>query len=188
MPMTIATATSVQQRGRLNNAFWRVRQFAHALHNRPDPEVDTALRQILASDAQWALLVRLTAFDRAHHLRVHALLVESGHDDPDLLLAALLHDVGKADEHGRVGPIHRAAHVLLGWLAPGLLTRVAVSGGWFGHGLWLSLHHAEHGAALARRAGASERCCALIAAHADPPQGADPLATALAAADHASIR
>jgi hypothetical protein len=188
MLMTIATAFPTHRRGRLSNSLWRVRQFSHALRSRPDPVVDAELRRLLGSDAQWALLTRLTPFDRAHHLRVHALLVESGHDDPDLLRAALLHDVGKADERGRVNPLHRAAHVILGWIAPRLLTRVAVNGGWFGHGLWLSLHHAGNGAVLAARAGASERCCALIAAHAGPLRSTDPMLVALAAADHASIR
>jgi hypothetical protein len=188
MPMTIATSFPTHRRGRLSNALWRVRQFSHALRCRSDPAVDTELRRLLDSDAQWALLTRLTPFDRAHHLRVYALLVASGHDDPDLLRAALLHDVGKADERGRVNPLHRTAHVLLGCIAPGLLRRVAISGGWLSHGLWLSLHHAENGAVLAARAGASERCCALIAAHAGPLRSSDPLLVALAAADHASIR
>jgi putative nucleotidyltransferase with HDIG domain len=188
MPTTIATLYQTQRRGRLSSALWRVRQFSHALRCRPDPAVDAELRRLLESDAQWALLARLTPFDRAHHLRVHALLVEAGHDDVDLLRAALLHDVGKADERGRVNPLHRSAHVLLGWISPGMLRRVAINGGWLSHGLWLSLHHAENGAVLAARAGASERCCELIAAHAGPLRSTDPLLVSLAAADHASIR
>lgn len=188
MLMTIATQFPTHRRGRVRDALWRVRQFSHALRSRPDPVVDAELRRLLGSDIQWALLTRLTPFDRAHHLRVYTLLVESGHDDPDLLRAALLHDVGKADDRGRVNPLHRAAHVMLVALVPGLLTRVAFNGGWFSHGLWLSLHHAENGAVLAARAGASERCCALIAAHARPLRSTDPLLVALAAADHASIR
>lgn len=188
MPMAIATTTSVPARGRLHGALWRVRQFGHALWSRPDPTVDAELRRLLASDANWRLLERLTPFDRAHHLRVYRLLVESGQSDSDLLLAALLHDVGKADDRGRVNSLHRAAHVLLRRLSPSQYEQLAVNGGWFRHGLWLNLHHAELGATLARQAGASERCCALIRAHADPGPHPDPLVEALIAADDLSIR
>ena len=188
MPVTIAATAHGQRRGNLNNAIWRVRQFAHALRSRPDSAVDAELQRLLASDAQWQLMARLTPFDRAHHLRVYSLLIASGYDEPDLLRAALLHDVGKAEECGRVHSLHRAVHVVLGRFAPELLERLAVYDGWFRHGLWLSLRHPEIGAALARNAGASERCCALIASHAEPPSGADPLLMALAAADNASIR
>lgn len=188
MPMMITVTIPTSRRGRLHTALWRVRQFGHTLRSRPDRAVDGALQQLLASEAQWQLLERLTPFDRAHHLRVYTLLLESGHDDPDLLLAALLHDVGKADERGRANALHRAAHVFLRWLSPALLNRLAVNGGWFRRGLWLSLRHAEIGAALAGGAGASERCCALISSHAGPPSNADSLLAALAAADNASIR
>jgi hypothetical protein len=188
MQISIANATQDSNRGWLRRAIWRVRQFAHAVRSRPDPGVDATLRQLLASDDQWELLSRLTPFDRAHHLRVHGLLIGAGHDDPDLLLAALLHDVGKADARGRVGTLHRATNVLLGWLSPALLGRLASGDGWFRHGLWLSMHHAEIGADLAHGAGASERCCFLIAAHAGSTDVADPLLVALAAADNAAIR
>jgi hypothetical protein len=188
MPMTIAPALPAPRRGRLHNVFWRMRQFGHALRSRPDPAVDRELQRLLGSDAQWQLLDCLTPFDRAHHLRVYTWLVESGENDPDLLRAALLHDVGKADERGRVNAFHRAIHVLLKRIAPALLERLAVNDGWFRHGLWLSVFHAEHGASLARAAGASERCCSLIASHAAPSNDSDPLLMALAAADNASIR
>jgi hypothetical protein len=41
---------------------------------------------------------------------------------------------------------------------------------------------------MAARAGASDRCCALIAAHTCTAQDSDPLLAALITADHASIR
>lgn len=188
MQMSIATAATSQERGGLRTVLWRVRQFGHAIDSRSDPAVDVELRRLLGSDAQWRLLARLTPFDRAHHLRVHRLLVEAGHDDPDLLLAGLLHDVGKADERGRVSVPHRAVHVLLARLAPSLLNRLAGNAGWFRHGLWLSLRHAEIGACMVAAAGGSQRCCALIAHHSAPSSSADPLLAALVAADNAAIR
>jgi hypothetical protein len=188
MPAAIATSTMAPTRGRLSRALWRVRQFGHALWSRSDPSVDAELRRLLDSESQWRLLARLTPFDRAHHLRVYQLLIDSGQTDPDLLLAGLLHDVGKADNRGRVNATHRAAHVLLRRLSPSQYERLAVEGCWFRHGLWLNIFHAELGAKFASEAGASERCCALIRAHADLGPQIDPLLAALVAADNASIR
>jgi hypothetical protein len=65
---------------------------------------------------------------------------------------------------------------------------VAVNGHWLKHGLWLSVRHAEIGAELARAAGASERCCDLIASHGQFPNVSDPQLAALAAADDEAIR
>src|SRR5690606_33059865 len=85
----------------------RWRQFADALLCRPDPAIDRRMRQLLGDDRQWRLAARLTPYDRKHALAVHDRLVAGGYVDADLLRAALLHDVGKADERARVGTIHR---------------------------------------------------------------------------------
>lgn len=159
----------------------RWRQFADALLCRPDPAIDRRMRQLLGDDRQWRLAARLTPYDRKHALAVHDRLVAGGYVDADLLRAALLHDVGKADERARVGTIHRVLRVILRRLWPGLLRRLAS----VSHPLYLAEHHAALGTAAARRAGASERCCGLIAAHESSIEEAasDRLLLALIAAD-----
>jgi HD superfamily phosphodiesterase len=97
-------------------------------------------------------------------LGVHDRLLATGYSDPELLRAALLHDAGKADCRARVGITHRVLRVLLKRFAPGLLGRLA-TGRPRSHRLYLAEHHARLGAEAARHAGASERCCWLIANH-----------------------
>ena len=164
-------------------ALRRVGQFARALRLRPDARIDGRLRHLLADERQWLLLARLSAFDRAHHLRVHHTLVAWGQTDPELLRAALLHDAGKADDCGRASVPHRVALVLLRASVPGLLSRLAAQPGrgpW--RGMYLAVHHAALGAQHASLAGASVRCCELIAGHAGPA-GEDTALAALIAAD-----
>jgi hypothetical protein len=187
---SVRLASNSQHRRPIQPAWHRVRQFAAALSSSPDPRVDTALRDLLANDRQWTLLERLSPFDRAHHLRVHWLLQAGGCVDDDLLRAALLHDVGKADERGRVRLGHRVARVLLKRSAPSALARLRDRGrSGLIHGLYLAEHHAQLGARLALDAGASERCAWLIEHHEQ--RGAaeqEPALGLLIAADEALAR
>jgi putative nucleotidyltransferase with HDIG domain len=161
----------------------RWRQFADAVLCRADPRVDRRIRELLNDDGQWRLVARLTPYDRRHLLTVHDRLVAAGYTDPDLLRAALLHDIGKADERARVGTPHRVLRVVLRRVWPGLLRWLATERK-LSHRLYLAEHHAALGARAARQAGASERCCALIAAHeATSDATADRLLLALIAAD-----
>ena len=146
---------------------YRVNQFLRQVRRGPDPAIDAALRALL-TDEQWRLVQRLTPADRRHLLAVHAELVRDGWRDPDLLRAALLHDVGKAGNLRRVGLSHRVANVLLNAFAPSLLARMADPDdrGWR-QGLYLARHHAALGAEMARTAGVSERTSWLIAHHHD---------------------
>lgn len=149
-----------------HGGLWRVTQFVCVLMHRHNPEIDRRLRLAVLNDAQWRLLERLPPFDRAHHLGVRDTLVSAGQTDPDVLLAAALHDVGKADERGRVRLVHRVLNVL----APqGVGERWAtaeyrtING--LAHGMYLARHHARLGAQLVLAAGASTRCAELIARH-----------------------
>ncbi|CAN5546893.1 MAG: hypothetical protein H0V47_07755 [Chloroflexia bacterium] len=167
---------------------WRVIQGFRTMAYRHDSEIDRRLHDILQNEAQWRLLLRLSAFDRAHHLRVHDTLIAAGHVDADLLRAAALHDAGKADDRGRVRLPHRVLKVFLQATSPWLLGLTGRrDGGWLGHGLFLARHHAQLGAQLAETAGASERCVELIARHEENPPVDDPHLRALIQADAGAI-
>ena len=120
--------------------------------------------------------------DRRHALDVVERLLARGHDDPDLLTAALLHDAGKGH---RMRLWHRVAGVLLSAFAPGLLRRLADPdpASWR-HPFHLFLHHARLSAKLAERDGASARAVALIRGTPDPADAH--LSRALTEADDAS--
>jgi hypothetical protein len=167
---------------------WRLSQFSRAVTYRHDSEIDRRLQGVLQNEAQWRLLRRLSAFDRGHHLRVHDTLVAAGYADPDLLLAAALHDVGKANDRGRVRLPHRVLKVLLQAISPRLLDLVGRrSGGWLGHGLFLARHHPQLGAELAGAADVSERCAELIARHEERIPVEDPVLRVLIQADAGAI-
>ncbi len=167
--MSLAIAAVPDKLGqRARPVVHRLRQGIRALRNQPDPALDARLRSLVGNDELWALLARLTPFDRRHHLAVHDTLLAAGCDDTDVLRAALLHDVGKADSRQRVGLVHRVVTVLFQGRTSGLLNRIArQDAGWLRHGLWLNLHHAALGADLAALSGASARVCDLIRLHAD---------------------
>ena len=112
----------------------------------------------------------MSAADQRHSLRVCQGLQARGCTDPDLLAAALLHDVGKAQ--GRVPFWTRPAIVLGKLCAPRLLSRLATYpraglSRWrrsLGYAWW----HAEIGAEMAAKAGLSERAALYIRTHHQP--------------------
>lgn len=161
----------------------RVEQFLATLTHRHSTDIDARIRDLLANDDQWQLVARLSTFDRAHHLRVHDVLATWGHSDSDLLRAALLHDIGKASEVNRVRLWHRVARVTGRRFSPQLWESISNRERRIGGGLYLAEHHARLGAVLARAAGASDRCCELIAMHEGVRPTGDAHLDALIAAD-----
>jgi hypothetical protein len=128
--------------------------------------------------AQWLpasalpLFQTMSAADQWHSLRVCQGLLARGCADRDLLAAALLHDVGKAE--GRVPFWTRPAIVMGKLFAPRLLKRLAVYPyegrtipGWqraLSNAWW----HAEIGAELVAAAGLSEKAVLYIRTHHQP--------------------
>jgi hypothetical protein len=138
-------------------------------------------RRILTPEV-WPLFARMPVADRRHALDVARRLRDAGHDDPDLLAAALLHDAAKGR---RMRLWHRVGGVLLEAFAPRLLARLAHPDprSWR-HPFHIYLHHAPMSADAALAAGCPPRVAAFIRG---TPAAADaPLAAALRAADEAS--
>lgn len=74
---------------------YRIRQFKlFLLASQPAPEDLEPARHML-TDRQFALFLGLQSAEQAHSLAVYTELVSRGESSPDLLTAALLHDIGK---------------------------------------------------------------------------------------------
>ena len=75
---------------------YRVNQFAHALFARSlTPKEERIIDEILDSRGR-ALFRRMKRSEQKHALRVYLSLRDSGETNEDLLVAALLHDIGKS--------------------------------------------------------------------------------------------
>ena len=160
---------------------YRTRQFWQAL-GAPLPAEDLALARRLLSPAQLALFCRLQPAEQAHSLRVARDLLAQGEEHPDLLAAALLHDVGKSRFPLNLGERVLIVLVkaicprcLLRWGAPDPAEKSPGASGQFG---WrrpfvVAVAHPEWGAQLAGEAGASPLAVALIRRHQDALPAAD---------------
>jgi hypothetical protein len=117
--------------------------------------------------SQRDLFGEMSPIDQRHCLDVFNTLLRQGHSDPDLLQAALLHDVGKRGIH----LWHRVAGVLLEAFWPTLLEKLAVNRpkGWL-YGFYIYWYHADLGAELAERSGCSQYVVELIRGHHTPSQ------------------
>lgn len=172
------------------SAIYRVRQFLRAANSwvRPDGG-DLDLASEFLPPGALDLFAAMPSYDRRHALDVLDALRREGHTEPDLLAAALLHDVGKtAHDREPLRLWHRVMVVLLRTLASGRLESYAsdIPGSWR-QPFFVQQNHAAIGAELARQAGCSQAAVQLILRHEDPVAATDdPLLVALKTADSRS--
>ena len=173
-------------------AQYRVEQFGASLRlNVTSQELDRAAAW-LPPDGP-ALFRRMARRDQRHSLTVCNRLRLAGHDEPDLLAAALLHDVAKTVQpNRRLLLAHRVLIVLMEAVKPGWVAQIARQDptDWR-YPFYVHLHHPEQGARLAEEAGCSQLTVALIRRHqiklsAPPVDEEEQLLAWLQAADDAS--
>jgi len=159
----------------------RVGQVVAHVRARVDPSEEALVERILPPSAQM-LFREMPVADRRHGLDVAHRLLASGHDDRDLLAAALLHDAGKGH---RLRLWHRVSGVVLEAVAPGALRRMASPDprSWR-YPFHIYLHHEAISAQMAVSAGCEPRTGSFI--RGQPRETDAPLQAALKAADDAS--
>lgn len=151
---------------------YRLRQFWQLVTARPlSPTAWQEIENVL-TPAEVALFRRYTPADRRHAYRVLRVLRDAGRDHPDLLAAALLHDVGKT----RCRP--RAWERVLGTVAERLFPDRSERWGAGEPRGWrrpfvIRAQHAAWGAEMAAAAGSSPLTVTLICRHQDEAATAD---------------
>jgi hypothetical protein len=144
---------------------YRVRQFWHALTEVPAQEDLLQARQVL-SPALMALFLRLQPGEQAHSLWIYCQLLQQDQEDQDLLVAALLHDVGKIRHPLR---LWERVVIVLGktWFPERIKAwGRAAPYGWR-RSFVVAEQHPAWGAELAAQAGASPMAATLIRRHQD---------------------
>ncbi len=126
--------------------------------------VDMALVEAVLSPTELALFHRLRRSEQLHSLNVLRAVQAAGEHDPDLLVAALLHDVGKT-----IAPFtlpERVIVVLVKRFAPARFARwgQAAPQGWR-RPFAISLRHPEWSAQMLSGAGSTARAVELARRH-----------------------
>lgn len=161
-------------------ARYRLGQFTRALRASPSAG-DVALVRTYLTKPQQRLFSRASPALQRHQAQVCRTLLEQGEADRDLLVAALLHDVGK----GEIALLERGFLVLCDAVRPGLLERLVGPRRWaWQRRLSGFLDHGALGARMALAADVTPRAAGLIARH-HAAAGTDALQARLRAADDA---
>ena len=176
----------------LRHGAYRVQQFLVSLWPGVTPEEQALVTARLPAPAV-NLFVRMARRDQRHSLNVLHRVQYVAPDQPDLLAAALLHDVAKTAQPGRRLRLHhRVLVVLMEAARPGWVQRAACSNSdTWRYPFYLHLHHPALGARLAERAGCSPLTVELIRRHQEkldhaPRNETERLLALLQAADDAS--
>jgi putative nucleotidyltransferase with HDIG domain len=143
---------------------WQFWQIVTAVPLEPTARAEIAL---ILSVNELALFERFALNDQWHSYRVMKLLREAGHDQPALLVAALLHDVGKTKQPLSIW--ERSLIVLASLLLP---RQTAVWGqgeavGWK-RPFAVKVQHPAWSAKMAAAAGSDSRAIRLIQRHQAP--------------------
>jgi putative nucleotidyltransferase with HDIG domain len=149
---------------------YRASQFALALAGRLSEE-DLRLALDHLTPPLQQLFLQMNTSDQLHAVRVLQTLLRVGEDHPDLLSAALLHDIGKARASLRL--YDRVIIVLAAWVFPDALRRWGTGDarGWR-RPFVIAAQHPDWGAEMAHKAGGSRTLIDLIRRHQETsPQG-----------------
>lgn len=167
----------------------RIGQGLRALFAFALPVDEDAVREVLTPDL-YRLFQRMTRSEQIHSIRVMKTLRAQGCDQPDLLTAALLHDVGKSrysmtlPERVIASLILKASHSTYEYYRDSTHLKPK---GWR-RALVIAAQHPAWSAEDIAAAGASSLAVSLARRHADPIEGVpqseeDRLLAALQAAD-----
>jgi hypothetical protein len=142
---------------------YRARQFWHALKSMPAQE-DLDLARGVLSPAQMGLFLKLQPNEQVHSLKIFRQLYHQNPREKDLLVAALLHDVGKTAHPLRLW--ERVWIVIAKAIFPARVTEWghAEPRGWK-RPFVIAEQHAAWGAEMAANAGASATSVSLIRRH-----------------------
>jgi putative nucleotidyltransferase with HDIG domain len=149
---------------------YRVHQFFHALYPKLPPDEAVLVRSHLP-ETLLPLYYQMGKSDRIHSLRVFRALVDAGESDPDLLAAALLHDVGKSK--APLCPLERTMVVLANLFAPDRVVHWGEGDprGWR-KSFVVAIQHPHWGSEMVREYGSSELLAYLIREHQRDPSPA----------------
>ena len=158
---------------------YRSRQFWQAISSTRSSEQDLEQVHRILTDPEAELFLRMQASEQAHSLRLLNQLTDQGEENPDLLKAALLHDVGKIRAPLRTW--ERVMIVIVKGICKDCVSRwgngetnsLENSRGWR-RAFIIAEQHPAWGADLAAKCGTSPLAISLIARHQDQlPQGAN---------------
>lgn len=156
----------------------RARQFFAA--GAQPTERDFGLGRQWLPEPLFALFAAQHPRDVVHAAATARWLLERGHRDADLVIAALVHDIGKGEQRR----LDRVAWVVAEWVHAGRLahgsSRLELR-----RAMARSAAHATTGAAAMRVAGATPRAIELVARHHDR-RATDPVLALLQEADAAN--
>lgn len=146
---------------------YRLQQFLNAITAAPSQKECQEVQSFLAPGLM-DLFSAMQPGEQAHSLQIYLSLKGTGVQNPDLLTAALLHDVGKNRLPLRLW--ERAYIVLANSLAPGLVETWGQASLQEGLPFWkrafvVAVQHPAWGAQMAEEAGASTLAANLIRNH-----------------------